>query len=580
MRPFESMNRERMAFALAATVIPILLCGFMFGFDIMLNGARFWTLPKNDMAGMTAAWEAFAKQPWHWPPTSVSGLVEKPVSIVFADCIPWLALALKATGLSRWFNPMGLFLVLSYPLQVWSMIGLLRALGVSDRWTLLLGGLLSLVFPAWIARQFGHIALSGHWIILLALTLSVRSAREGLTWGRSACFAALAALAVGVHAYHLVPIAACLGAAALSEVLQRRPDGFWRGVIAVSLTGWAVLIGMKILDYENGLGVTGGAASLGVWSMNLVGPFWPQASPLFGQTWTGSWYVNALDPTGGQAFEGFQYLGAGVLLLVLAMAGFELTQAVRRRGVSAGFWARWTPMTLAMIALTLWAIGWNVYVYKTHLFDLPRPKGALAELFGGFRAHGRFFWTVGYLLMALAVTWASRLPRRVSLAVLGAVLALQAVDTSLLRLGVRAVFAKPDALLYPRALTDSPATAGRPWVFAPSYFCSPSLVDLQVIKQINLAIVRNGGTSNTFSLARSNDLPCALANTEITQDAAPGDRRITVVLRNDQMRGGFLQPIAQRSDCYWFGRGVACGRDLAGLKGLRPLLRGEVGTAP
>ena len=580
MRRLDSIDGGRIAFALAATVIPLLLCGFMFGFDIPRVGAKFWTLPKNDMAAMTAAWEAFARQPWHWPLTSVSGLTPKPVSIVFTDTIPWLALALKATGLSRWLNPMGLFLLLSYPLQVWSMIALLRALGVTDRWTLLAGGLLALLFPAWIARQFGHIALSGHWIILLALSLAVCSAREGLSLQRAIGFAALTALAMGVHAYQLIPIAACLGAAALSEVLQRRPDGVWRGVVAVALCGWAVFVCAKVLDYDSGLGVTGGAGALGVWSMNLVGPFWPQASPLFGQAWTGSWYVNAYDPTGGQAFEGFQYLGAGVLLLVLAMAGFQLVGAVRARGISAGFWTRWSPMVLACVALTLWALGWNVYAYKTHLYDLPRPSGDLAELVGGFRAHGRFFWTVGYLLMALAVTWTSRLPRKVGLSVLAATLALQAVDTSLLRLGVRQVFSKPDARLYPETLTSARVVAGRPWVFAPSYFCSPSLVDLQAIKQMNLAIVRNGGTSSTFATARNNDPPCDRPNPDLAKDAAPGDRRITIVLRNDALRGGFLAPIAQRSDCYWFGRGVACGRDLQSVKGLRPLLRGEVAETP
>ncbi|MET3665522.1 DUF6311 domain-containing protein [Caulobacter sp. 1776] len=585
MRQFESMAKGgmtlgRIAFALAATAIPILLCGFMFGFDIPLASAKFWTLPKGDMAAMTAAWEAFARQPWCWPLTTVTGLTDKPVSLVFTDSIPWLALLLKATGLSGVFTPVGLFLFLSYPLQVWGMVGLLRALGVADRWILLLGGLLALVFPAWIARQFGHIALSGHWILLLAVTLSVRAAREGLTWARAGGFAGLLALAAGVHAYHLVPIVACFGAAALSELVQRRSGAWLRVPAALALASAALGIAVWLLDYKDGLGMTGGAAALGFYSMNLVGPVWPQASALAGQAWTGDWFPDVVDATGGQSFEGFQYLGAGVLALVLGMAGFETTLAVRRRGVSAAFWIRWTPMLLAMAVLTLWALGWSVYAFKTHLYDLPKPSGDLAEKVGGLRAHGRFFWTVGYLLLALGVTWTSRLPRRTGLAVLTAALALQAVDTSPLRTGVRHVFAEPDWIAYPRALTDSPATAGRPWVFAPAYFCSPSQRDLRAIKQMTLAIVRNGGTSNTFATARNNDPPCDPPNPMILNDAAPGDRRITVVMRNEQPRGGFMTPIAQRSDCFWFGRGIACGRDLRGLKGLRPLRPGELAQRP
>jgi len=583
MIPFKAdftADRGRIAFALAATLIPIVLCGFMFGFDIAFAHAEFWGRPKGDMAVMTAAYEAFVRQPWHWPLTTVSGLGDKPISIVFTDSIPWLAILLKATGLWRVFNPLGLFLVVSYVLQVWSMIALLRALGVTDRWVLLLGGLASLMFPAWIARQFGHVALSGHWIILIGLTLSVRSIREGLTWARAAGFAGLFALIVGIHAYHLPPVAACFGAALLAELLQRRA-GAWARVIGAAVLAIAALaVATWILDYQDGRGLTGGATALGVYSMNVVGPVWPQASKLAGQLWTGSWYTGVVEATGGQAFEGYQYLGAGFLLLILALAGAQLVGAVRRRGVSGAFWARWTPMILAMIALTAWAVGWSAYAFKTHLYDLPRPQGGLAEIVGGFRAHGRFFWAVGYWLLALAIAWTSRLPRRTGLAVLAAALAVQAVDTSLLRHGVRQIFGWADPLTYPIALTASPKTANRHWTFAPTYYCTPNYGDLTVMRQLFHAIVRNGGSANTYPTARSSDPPCVVTRPETFVDAAPGDRRITIVMANGQAKGGFLDPIAKRTDCYRFGAGVACGRDLDGIEGLKPVKAGELAGTP
>lgn len=154
------------------------------------------------------------------------------------------------------------------------------------------------------------------------------------------------------------------------------------------------------------------------------------------------------------------------------------------------------------------------------------------------------------------------------------------VDTSNLRLAVREVFAKPDWAAYPLALTSSKTMVGRPWTFAPAYFCSPSQRDLRVIRQMNLAIVRGGGTTNTFATARNNDPPCDQPRPELSVDAAPGDRRVTVVLRNERAQGGFLNLVAARSDCYMFGRGVACGRDLGGVHGLRALKPGEVAGPP
>jgi Family of unknown function (DUF6311) len=578
MRSPKFLSREQVLFAAVVTIVPILLCGFMFGFDIPLASAEFWVRPKNDMIAMTAAYEAYVRQPWSWPITMVSGLLPKPFSIVFSDSIPWVSILLKASGLGPYFNPLGVFLMLSYPLQAWGMVALLRSLGVKDKVPLAIGGLIALLFPTWIARQFGHIALCGHWLILFSLALTVSSARLGLTWKRVGGFAALAALATGVHAYHLAPIAACFGAALLAELLQRRGGAWTRVPLAAVAVLASVGVPALFLGYGEGSGPTGGAAAIGLYSMNVLGPVWPQASNLFGQYWTGGWYRGTLDPNGGQYFEGFQFMGVGPLLLVLAMLAAMAWGVLRGRRPEAGVVARWTPLALCMLGLTLWAIGWVVYVGPAHLFDIPKPSGKVAEIVGGYRAHGRFFWAPGYLLMALGIVWASRLPRRLGLGLLAAALAIQAYDSSPLRQGVRYVFAAPDVLDMPVAFANSPAIRGRPWVFRPTYFCSPNPLDERVISQMALIAVRTGGTSNTFATARSNDASCEVVPPELTMDAAPGDRRMTIVMANGKMEGGDLQPIAQRTDCYRFKRGVVCGRDLADIQGLSPVLPGELAT--
>ncbi len=576
MRFLKNLTREQIAFAAVVTIVPVLLCGFMFGFDIPLASAKFWSNPKNDMIAMTAAYEAWVRQPWTFPLTMVSGLLPKPVSIVFTDSIPWLAIVLKASGLGRFFNPLGVFLMLSYPLQAWGMVALLRSLGVRNRVALVIGAFLALLYPTWICRQFGHIALAGHWLILFSLALSVSSARFGLSARRIGGFAAMAALATGIHAYHLVPIAACFGAALLAELVQRRLDAWKRVPIAAIAVLTAVAIPALLLGYGEGSGSTGGAGAIGFYSMNTLGPVWPQASNVFGQYWTGGWYRGTLDPNGGQYFEGFQFMGVGSLLLVLVMLGLLARDLADGRRPEIGFWTRWTPLILAMLVLTLWAIGWNVYVGPKLVASLPKPSGKVAEIIGGYRAHGRFFWAAGYLILAVAINWVSRLPKRWGLALLGLALAVQAFDSSPLRQGVRHVFAAPDDLDMPVAFARSPAIRGRPWVFRPTYFCSPNPLDERVISQMALIIERTGGTSNTFATARSNDAACETVDPELTMDAAPGDRRLTVVLANDKMEGGDLQPVAQRHDCYRFKRGVVCGRDLSGIQGLAPVLPGEL----
>lgn len=575
MRFPKNFSLEQVAFAAVVTITPILLCGFMFGFDIPLASAKFWSLPKNDMIAMTGAYEAFVRQPWTWPITMVKGLTVQPVSIVFSDSIPWLSILLKASGLGPYFNPLGLFLMICYPLQAWAMVSLLRSLGVKDRAALAIGGLLALVFPTWIARQFGHIALCGHFLVLWALTLTVSSARFGLTWKRVAGFAGLAFLATGIHAYHLVPIAACFGAALLSELLQRRVDAWARVPVAGIAVLSSVALAAFLLGYADGPRAGGGAESLGFYSMNAVAPFWPQASNLFGQRWNGAWFLGTMSPT-GQYFEGFQFMGVGTLLLVLVMLGLLVRDLVSGRRPEYGFWTRWTPLILAMLALAAWAIGWNVYAGMTLVAEIPKPKGKLAEIVSVYRAHGRFFWAPGYLLMAIAINWVSRMPRRVGLGLLAAALLVQAYDSSPLRQGVRSVFVKPDDLDVPQAFADSPKIRNRSWVFRPTYFCSPSGVDLRAINQMAFIAQHTGGVSNSFGIARSADAPCDVVPPDMTMDAAPGDRRMTIVTADGKSEGGPLQAVAQRTDCYRFRRGVICGRDLGGIEGLKPVERGEL----
>ncbi|MDI1366425.1 MAG: DUF6311 domain-containing protein [bacterium] len=545
--------------------------GLIFGFDFALASAKFWTNPKNDMIAMTAGFEALLRDPWAFPPTLTSHLNGQPVSIVFTDSIPWLALVLKALGLGHVFNPLGLFLLLSYILQPVAMQTLLRALGVRDFWALLAGCLLALMFPAWTVRQFGHIALCGHWLLMFGLALSIASARFGLSLQRAVAFAGLAALAIGIHAYHLPPIGAAFGAALLSELFQRGRAGLLPVAKAVGLMIAALVFSAWLLGYSQGHGESGGADAIGFYSMNVLGPIFPQGSQFFGQTWNGSWFRYLFDANGGQWFEGYQYLGAGVLLMILLASVLALRQQWIERPDLRPWLRRFGPLTVAMIVLTCWAIGPNVYVGALQIAKLPKPHGGLMDLLGMFRCHGRFFWIVGYLLIALAITAISRLPKRAAYAALVIGLAAQAIDTIPLREGVHSLFMTPERFLYPRALATSPAIRDRQWIFTPTYFCMNNTGDMQALVQLARLAISTGGTPSSFPTARNTEGACAAPTASLRVTAKPEDRRIVVALSHETYEGGALEPFAARSDCYRFSRGILCGYGLDGVPGLNPV---------
>jgi hypothetical protein len=148
---------------------------------------------------------------------------------------------------------------------------------------------------------------------------------------------------------------------------------------------------------------------------------------------------------------------------------------------------------------------------------------------------------------------------------------LQGVDVWRLREAVAERYVAAETRLFPAALADSPAVAGRPWTFVPAFFCPEvPVLDRFTITQLSLVAVRSGGTSNSTPTARPQGDNCPTPP-DSAMTTAVDDPRIVVVLRGDQDVGGYLSQFALRSDCRGFPRGLICGRDLAGVPGLEPV---------
>jgi hypothetical protein len=120
-------------------------------------------------------------------------------------------------------------------------------------------------------------------------------------------------------------------------------------------------------------------------------------------------------------YEGFLYLGAGMILLVVVALTLMLAkpQAVPRR---------WWPVIA--VALTFWVLALSnvVTLAEVQLFVVPLPDPLLSSL-SIFRASGRLGWPAFYLISLGAVLVIIRyLPGRSALGVLTVALALQLAD--------------------------------------------------------------------------------------------------------------------------------------------------------
>ena len=574
---------------LAALAVAAIGFQLVFGLRLLSAADGYWANPHGDMTQMLAGELAGLRAPWSLPILTPDTLLAPDrVSLVYTDSIPWLTAVLKLGGLGGSLSLLGTFLFLSWLAQPAAMYALLRASGVRRASTLLAGMLLALLVPSWLARQLGHVALSGHALQVAALALSVRSIRGGLDRAGLAGFFALGVAAVGVHAYH-VPVVALLFTAALaSDLLQHRAGAARRAltagptfVLALAACAWAC-------GYFVGRGASGGVDALGLYEMNMLAPVWPQGSALAGQRWDGAWFTHSFDPTGGQYFEGYDYLGAGVLLL-LAVSGLLLWRDRRRRSAVV-VWAddapgpapdaadaalrrrRWGPLAAALGVLTLYAFGTKPYLGPIHLLTVPLPHHAWMDAFALFRGHGRFFWTVGYALAAGGLVVLDRdAGARVRLLTLGAAVLLQAADMSQMLGGLHDRFSRPEPSRLPAALSG-PAFRGRDHRIYPGYFCTTSGTNQLLARQLSLTAQRQGASTNVAETAREPLGSCTRPPpADALADAAPGDRRITVLMGDDGAGTELTGLFARRTDCFAYATLWMCGRDLAGVPGLSPV---------
>ena len=560
------------------TAIAAAAAGFSLVYGLRLVSAAdgYWSNPDGDMAQMLAGELAGLRAPWSLPILTPDTLIAPDrVSLVYTDSIPWLTALLKLLHLGRTFSLLGGFLFLAWLAQPAAMYGLLRACGVRRASTLLAGSLLALLFPAWLARQIGHIALSGQAIEIAALALAVRSARRGLDAKGVMGFLALGVAAVGIHAYHVPTVALMFAAALASDGLQGRPGALRRALTAGPGFAAALIAAAWMCGYFVGRGGSGGVAALGIYEMNLVAPLLPQGSTLAGQRWQGSWFTHVFDPTGGQTYEGYNYLGAGALL-ILAAAGVLLWRgrSSAHQGAMHGgaVWARWGPLLAAAAVLVVYAAGPKPYIGTVRLFAVPLPDRPWMEPLALFRCHGRFFWAVGYGLLAggLAVL-DRRAGPRLGAVVLGAAVLLQAADMSQMLMGLNARFARPDAFEPPAALL-SPAFRGRDIRAYPTFFCTSSVSNHVVLTQLTLIAQRQGASTNAAETARAPVGACTRAPpADARVDAAAGDRRLTVLTESDPGVPSSLNLFTARHDCFAASSFWICGRDLAGVRGLRPI---------
>lgn len=421
---------ESLWFAIAISLV----AGFSFALFVMgprpLNPSNVnWV--AFDPAYHYIGWELFRQDPHlHWPLTYTDRLgYPKGESVALLDLNPLLALTLKPFSplLPKPAQYFGIEVILCCALQFFFAFKLLRLLLGSNVAGALLGSVFFLIAPPLTYRFWGHYSLSNQWILIAALYVfaraqqpSERAVRQFVIWG-----AVLAAIAVGINPYLAFQVLLVLIAAAVSLVWRKRLK-LTQFVGAMAVLGTAGFL----VAYSFGLVITGGKGySSGGYrdlSMNLLAPIDPR-------TFTSVLFHRIGSASAGQ-YEGYNYLGAGVLVLLAIVVALW----VFRPGKLQRPDKRWlVPLALCCLLLTLLALSTKVTLGTHTLIDLD-PQQHVSQYFSPLRSTGRLFWAPYYaILAAILVSPFFFLGRKWGNLLLAGLLVLQFADTQSLRDWVR-----------------------------------------------------------------------------------------------------------------------------------------------
>lgn len=402
--------------------------------QVLLPANVGWVLRGSDWGQSSLGLNAYLRAS-DWPATTTPLILyPQHAHLLLMDSNPLLGLLLApfASLLPAEFQMIGIWLLLCLLLHVGFAYALVRR-HAPDFLSVWLGTALLTLLPTLFDR-YGHATLCAHWLILWALWIFTDPRRARASWH----WAAVIAVAGLVHSYLLLMVAALWASALLQAAISMPRPAIW-----LRLAGQAAAILLLVA----GLALLHGAAGTNLVSTDTYGNFtmaldalWNPGNPSFSKLLPSSSNGH------GAAFEGFQYLGAGLLALILVAIGVALRVPAndgQRRLFRQLLW-----LLPAFLVLTLLAIGTNLRVGGATIASVELPQ-ELRALLDPVRASGRLFWPAAYTIVLAAIVTVYRLRRPVAVMLLGGALMLQIID-------ITPMFA---------AIREETATATRPGTF-------------------------------------------------------------------------------------------------------------------
>jgi len=422
-----SERKKQILLTIAGGFIGAVFCLLLIGPSTLYVQNVDWLL-KDDPGAHYLAWSFFRMEPWTFPVGGLSNYgVELGSNIVFADGIPLVAIPMKIISplLPHDFQYFGWWALGCFVLQGVAAVWLLGKFTKRTE-VLLIGAALFAIQPVMLFRFGQHFSLMGQWVIPLGFCLffSPNNRRTVVGWGILLVVASL------IHAYLLGMLLILFGIWSLRETafcFVDRPLGRSLRCILQTMAVLLVLFAvMASMDYFRSMGL--GSTGTKDFAANLLGWLFP--------TGADGLLLPAHKLAFPLQFEGFWYLGSGVLLL-LACVLVAILLRLKSEPVAFGAVNHhrprivWASFYFSLAVFLAVSTAFSLNFGQVVLAQLPLPEIG-EKLMNVFRAIGRFSWPVASGLLFLALLGACRLPRWLAASLLLTALGIQFADVRLL----------------------------------------------------------------------------------------------------------------------------------------------------